>query len=108
VASIQHSAYQSSRLFAQTLTQWLAPNVFTKRLKREREILQRFLNLQEETSNELYIDIKSYCANNCLQNIFPHILLLALAIIFIIPLHIRGIDNLVDEVKHLHAFNFGP
>jgi hypothetical protein len=33
--------------------------------KGERKILQRFLDLQEETSKELYLDIESYCADNC-------------------------------------------
>ncbi len=65
MASIQHNVYQSSRLFAQTLTQWLALNVSHKKIEGEREILQRFLDLQEETSNEFYLDIESYCANSC-------------------------------------------
>jgi hypothetical protein len=34
VASIQHSAYKSSKLFAQTLTQWLALNVFHKKIEK--------------------------------------------------------------------------
>ncbi len=66
MASIQHSAYQSTRLFAQTSTQWLVPNVFHKKIEGERKILQRFLDLQEESSNELYLDIESYCVDSCL------------------------------------------
>ncbi len=44
---------------------------FIERLKREWEILQRFLDLQEETFNELYFDIKTYYTYSCFIEKFP-------------------------------------
>jgi hypothetical protein len=34
VANIQHSVYQSSRLFAEISTQWLEPNVSHRKIER--------------------------------------------------------------------------
>jgi hypothetical protein len=34
MVTIQHSVYQSSRLFAQTSIQWLVPNVFHRKIEK--------------------------------------------------------------------------